>query len=438
MLIFLTHANHLYADRKQVRKMQPYPPLQTLIAAALLRREGHSVLLHDSTFDRDALRAIERAKPDLVAVIEDNFNFLTKMCLETNRTLAFECAAGAKALGIPAVVNSSDATGDPQAYLNAGFTAVIQGEVEDTLRDLCRKWPEPVPGVFGMPPRPAIHDLDALPIPAWDLVDIERYRSAWREAHGYFSVNLAASRGCPYRCNWCAKPIHGDAYRTQSPGRVVAEMECVQDLLRPDHIWFADDIFGLSGKWLREFAACAEQSGLRVPFKIQSRADLMSRDTVASLAAAGCADVWLGAESGSQPILNRMQKGITVPQVLEACDTLRAHGVRPNLFLQFGYPGEEWHDIEATLAMLRAARPHDIGVSVSYPLPGTKFFQIVNAGPSQQHWHDSDDVGRVSIGAFTTSFYRALADALHLEVRSGLPAAADAWERVEALRCVSC
>ncbi|MEO5926372.1 MAG: radical SAM protein [Bryobacteraceae bacterium] len=431
MLIFLTHANHLYSDRKQVRKMQPYPPLQTLIAASLLRREGHEVTFFDCTFDRDFTSALDAKRPDLVAVVEDNFNFLTKMCLLTNRNLAFEIAQAAKLRAIPCLVNSADSTSRPTEYLQAGFDRVLSGELEDALVKTCATWPNQAPVA-----EPII-DLDTLPMPAWDLIDVERYRRAWTDAHGYFSVNLAASRGCPFRCNWCAKPVHGDSYRTYSADRVAAEIECLRDLLSPDHIWFADDIFALSPKWARELATCIERRDVRIPFKMQSRCDLMTRDTVAALAEAGCVEVWMGAESGSQRVLDRMEKGIRVEQIAEARANLAGHGIRACLFLQFGYLGEEWEDIEATIRMVRQVRPDDVGISVSYPLPGTGFFQIVQQQrTAQEHWSDSDDLAMTYSGAFPTEFYRALSEALHKEVRGN--ASEQAWNRVEALRCAYC
>jgi len=439
MLILLTHANHLYSDRKQVRKMQPYPPLQTLIAAALLRRDGHRVVFFDCTFDRDFISTMDVYQPDLVAVCEDNFNFLTKMCLLENRELAFEIAAAARVRGIPAIVNSSDSTNNPQAYLAEGFNRVILGELEGTLSELCRNW-QSKPAQIEYDPSRAIVDLDELPMPAWDLLDIDAYRRAWVDAHGYFSLNLAASRGCPYRCNWCAKPVHGDAYRQYSPDRVAAEMECVRDLFAPDQLWFADDIFGLSGKWTREFAACVERRGVRIPFRMQSRCDLMTRDTVDALARAGCVEVWMGAESGSQRILDAMDKGIRVEQIAEARENLRRHGIRACLFLQFGYLGEEWDDIERTVRMVRDVRPDDIGVSVSYPMPNTRFHQIVQEQiGAQANWRDSGDLAMMYQGAFPTEFYRALADALHAEVRGGPAGPLEtAWEKVEQLRCACC
>ena len=451
MLILLTHANHIFSDRKQVRKMQPYPPLQTLIAAALLRREGHEVAFFDCTFDRNFASAIDKHRPNLVAVCEDNFNFLTKMCLLENRRLAFEIAAAARERGIPAIVNSSDSTNNPQTYLAAGFDHVILGELEHTLVEVCRdpqacapgsaRWDTNTSRIEYGPPRVPIADLDELPMPAWDLLDIDAYRRAWIEAHGYFSMNLAASRGCPYRCNWCAKPVHGDAYRQHSPDRVAAEMECVQKRFAPDQLWFADDIFGLSGKWTREFADHVERRGVRVPFRMQSRCDLMTRDTVDALARAGCVEVWMGAESGSQRILNAMEKGIRVDQITEARENLGRHGIRACLFLQFGYLGEEWEDIEQTIRMVREVRPDDIGVSVSYPMPNTRFHQIVQAQiGSQANWRDSADLAMIYQGAFPTEFYRALADALHLEVRgnANVGTVQEAWEKVENLRCACC
>jgi len=451
VLILLTHANHIYSDRKQVRKMQPYPQLQTLVAAALLRRDGHEVEFFDGTFDRDFIPALDRRRPDLVAVCEDNFNFLTKMCLLENRKLAFEIAAAARERGIPALVNSSDSTNNPQGYLAAGFDRVILGELERTLSEVCR---DPQSGAAGTVwwnvqdrcieygrPRASIVDLDELPMPAWDLLDGEAYRTAWKDAHGYFSLNLAASRGCPYRCNWCAKPVHGDAYRQYSPDRVASEMECVQELFAPDQLWFADDIFGLSGKWTREFAACVERRGVRIPFRMQSRCDLMTRETVDALERAGCVEVWMGAESGSQRVLDAMEKGIRVHQIAEARANLRRHGIRACLFLQFGYLGEDWDDIEHTIQMVRDVRPDDIGVSVSYPMPNTRFHQIVREQiGAQENWRDSGDLAMMYQGAFPTEFYRALADALHAEVRCGDEHASvqSAWEKVEQLRCACC
>ena len=202
---------------------------------------------------------------------------------------------------------------------------------------------------------------------------------------------------------------------------------------QPDHIWFADDIFALSPSWTLAFATAVRKLNAQLPFRMQSRPDLMTRDTVSALKQAGCAEVWMGAESGSQEILDAMDKGTRVSQIYEARGNLRKHGIRACFFLQFGYPGEEWSEIEATIRMVRETAPDDIGVSVSYPLRGTRFYQNVagQLGPVA-NWSDSGDLAMMFRGAYSSDFYRALAHALHLEVRGGAGLGL-AWEQVYAL-----
>jgi len=452
--ILLTHSNHIFNDRKQARKMQPYPPLQTLMAAACLRREGFEVALFDPSIEAPEPgfeHALERHRPRLVAVCEDNFNFLTKMCLLRNRELAGWMAATARRAGIPSIVNGSDATDRAVEYLGAGFRFIVVGEVEQAIVEMAECLlrgvgdPERIRGIAFLDsasrelrrtaPRAPISDLDTLPMPAWDLVNAEPYRRSWTSAHGHFSINMVSSRGCPYRCNWCAKPIWGDTYHCRSPRLVAAEMLEVKQRFAPDHLWFADDIFALSQNWTVEFADAVEKMGAQVPFKMQSRCDLMTRETVAGLRRAGCAEVWMGVESGAQDVLDAMDKGTQVWQIPEARENLRRHGIRACYFLQFGYPGETWAEIEKTIELVRATQPDDIGVSVSYPLPGTAFHRMVSSqlGP-KENWSDSDDLDMMFQGAFTTDFYRSLADALHAEVRNGASAAAEAWDHVLALK----
>jgi len=454
--VLLTHSNHLYNDRKQVRKMQPYPPLQTLLAAACLRREGYEVALFDPALEPPEAgftQALARHQPRLVAVCDDNFNYLTKMCLLRNRELAGWMARTARRAGVPAIVNGSDASDRAAEYLGAGFSYVLEGEVEDAIVEVARlilsgggappgpefrgiAFPDPQSGEIRHTPRRApIADLDSLPMPGWDLIDAGPYREAWTSAHGYFSMNMVSSRGCPYRCNWCAKPIWGDSYHCRSARLVAEEMLEIKTRFEPGHLWFADDIFALSQQWTLEFADAVESLGAQIPFKMQSRCDLMTRPTVGALRRAGCAEVWMGVESGAQDVLDAMDKGTRLWQVYDARENLRRHGIRACYFLQFGYPGETWAEIEKTIALVRDTRPDDIGISVSYPLPGTAFHEMVSSqlGP-KENWADSDDLDMMFQGAFTTGFYRALADALHIEVREGRPAAEEAWATVLALK----
>ncbi len=428
---------YLRFDPKLYEAMQPYPPLGTLYAASFVRERGHDVALFDAMLaasEEEWTAALERERPRVAVIYEDNFNYLSKMCLLRMREACFRMIASARERGCTVVVAGSDATDRADLYLGCGADFAIRGEGEVTLSELLdhlggrgQSVPDAIAGlafarsdgtIVRTAHRPELKDLDALPRPAWDLVDIERYRAAWRR-HGYFSMAVATSRGCPYHCNWCAKPIWGQRYNVRSPESVVAELRWLRETYRPDHIWFVDDILGLKPGWIQRFADLVEQNDATVPFKSLCRADLLLRgDTIEALRRAGARMVWVGAESGSQSVLDAMDKGTTVQQNREAARRLRAAGIGVGLFLQFGYPGETRADIDATLRLVRQTVPDDIGVSVSYPLPGTKFYGAVSAqlGP-KQNWVDSSDLAMMYRGPFSTSFYRTLRTMVHKEFR---------------------
>jgi radical SAM superfamily enzyme YgiQ (UPF0313 family) len=420
--------------------MRPYPPLGTLYAAALLRSAGISVALFDTmlTNPEDSFQAaLEQNKPKIVVVYEDNFNFLSKMCLTRMRDVAYRMLEASQQAGATVLVNGSDASDHASDYLKEGFRCVLLGEAEWTLLELVqhllRNRNSDVSHIAGIaylhprtgelvqtPHRSLIRDLDLLPMPARDLIDVKKYATAWKSAHGFFSLNIVSSRGCPYRCNWCAKPIYGDHFSLRSPLSVAEEMRTLKDDYGAEHLWFADDIFGLKAKWVSELASEVERLDAAIPFKMQSRVDLMTPEAVRALRRAGCTEVWMGAESGSQKILSAMDKGTRVDQIAFARENLKAEGIRACYFLQFGYPGENWQDIQKTIALVNETRPDDIGVSVSYPLPGTRFFDRVQAQLGKKtNWSDSEDLSMMFQGAYTDEFYRALHDALHAQV--------DAW-----------
>lgn len=450
--VLLTHSYHLFYDTKQVRKMQPYPPLGTLYAAALLRKHGFSVALFDTMLENPEQgfpAALARHRPRVVAIFEDNFNFLSKMCLTRMRQVAFGMLDLARAEGAIVIANGSDASDHAEEYLGRGFDYILLGEAEQTLLQIVRaitngasqatpgRVPraeiEAVPGIIfphpstgqlvRTPSRPLMRELDELPFPARDLIDIEHYRKLWKSAHGFFSLNAVASRGCPFRCNWCAKPIYGNSFHIRSAKCVAEEMRQLKDGFGAEHIWFADDIFSLKPHWSTELAEAVERQKARLPFKIQSRVDLMRTETVEALWRAGCSEVWMGVESGSQRVLDAMDKGTRVADIPSARENLRRYAIRACFFLQFGYPGETWEDIQQTIRLVRETRPDDIGVSVAYPLPGTQFYERVRAElGAKTNWVDSDDLSMMFKGAYTNEFYRALRDALHAEVQTWSPA----------------
>ncbi|QMV20006.1 radical SAM protein [Granulicella sp. 5B5] len=435
--VLLTHSYHLPYDAKQLRKMQPYSPIGTLYTATALRESGISVVVFDAMLEEPGAHFIAMLQehcPKIVAVYEDDFNFLSKMCLTRMRDVAWKIVKEAKAVGAVTVVHGSDSTDHPELFLENGFDYVLCGESEKVLVDLCTaqlagKEVTMLDGLVKMGPGGEVirshqrlarnPDWANLSNPSRDLIDLEPYRRAWMDSHGYFSVNMVASRGCPFQCNWCAKPISGNRFHLRSAAVVAEEMLCLKRA-GADHIWFGDDVFALNHNWVKDFAEEVTERDAAVPFKVQSRADLMSEETVHNLKLAGCAEVWMGVESGAQSILDAMDKGISLATIATARKRLQDAGIRACFFLQFGYPGEMWHELQQTIAFVREMRPDDIGISFSYPLPGTKFYQRVQAQLGQkQNWIDSDDLCIIFKAAYTTDFYRAVREALHAEV--------DAW-----------
>ena len=435
--VLVGQSYYLRFDPKLWRTMQPYPPLGSLYAAAELRQRGHEVAVFDAMLaesEEEWAAALDRHRPEVAVVFEDNFNYLSKMCLLRMRTAAFRMLAMAKARGCTAVVCGSDASDHPPRYLDEGADYVGVGEGEATIGELIDHLAGRSSGnllelrsltfrdrhgdVVSTVRRENRKDLDGLARPAWDLIDIDRYRRAWAR-HGRFSMNVVTTRGCPFQCNWCAKPIWGQRYNSHSPEHVVAELEHLRATYRPDHISFVDDIFGLKPGWLRAYADLVRARDAVVPFKCLSRADLLLRPgEVQALRDAGCETVWMGAESGSQAVLDAMDKGTKVEQIHEATRQLHAGGIRVGFFLQFGYPGEGPADIEATRRLVRECRPDDIGISVSYPLPGTVFHERVRSELGAQHnWVDSDDLAMLYRGPFSTDYYRHLHRVVHKEFR---------------------
>ena len=435
--VLLTHSYHLPYDSKQLRKMQPYTPIGTLYAATALRAAGISVAAFDSMLEEPSAKftaMLEEHRPKIVAVYEDDFNFLSKMCLTRMREVAWEMAKVAHAIGAIAIVHGSDSTDNPALFLENGFDHVLCGEAEATLVQLCSSIlrGEEVPAIEGMvtldehgQPIQSLQRLAKNPrwaelaLPSRDLIDLEPYRAAWVNEHGYFSTNMVASRGCPFHCNWCAKPISGNTFHLRPAAVVAEEMKMLKVGAGVQHIWFGDDVFALNHHWVREFAEEVTRRDAALPFKVQSRADLMSEETVGNLKVAGCAEVWMGVESGAQSVLNAMDKGLTLTSVIAARHRLKEAGIRACFFLQFGYPGETWVELQETIAFVREMRPDDVGISFSYPLPGTVFYERVRAQLGQKrNWTDSDDLCIMFRAAYTTEFYRAVRDALHAEVDS--------------------
>jgi anaerobic magnesium-protoporphyrin IX monomethyl ester cyclase len=434
--ILFTHSYFYKFDPKSWQTRQPFPPLGTIIAASVLRNEGYEVALFDTNLKNspdDIKPIINEFAPHYLVIYDDGFNYLTKMCLTNMREAAFKLIAIGKYNGCKVIISGSDSTDHYQEYLDKGVDFVIRGEAEVTLKELINYLEIPagdiadVRGIYykkdneiqDFKERQLIEDIDSLPLPAWDLIDMESYRSVWTKGKRKFTLNIATTRGCQYRCNWCAKPIYGYSYNSRSPEKVLDEIAFLIQNYRVEEFWICDDIFGQKPGWLGKFNELIKQRRIYFSYIIQTRADLLQNEkTVKMLAESGCIKVWMGAESGSQKILDAMNKGIKTEQITNARKYLKKYRIDSAFFIQLGYLGETQADIDKTIKMILELMPDDIGISVSYPLPGTAYYEKVKKDLGEKsNWADSNDLDLMFINNFSSAYYRQLYKYIHFRFR---------------------
>jgi len=426
--VLLTHGYFLDEDAKEREVMKPYPPLGLLYVSAYLRRAGIGVGVFDSTFStRDDLDARLRTAP--AGVLGVYTNLIT-------RTSVLDIIARAKATGWTVVLGGPEAANYPAEYLARGADVVVFGEGEETFVELLpaldARGAHRLHGVLGTvfrdeegtvvtnPDRPQIKDIDTLPWPDRDAIDIDRYVDVWRGRHGTGSVNLITARGCPYRCRWCSHAVFGYTHRRRSVVGTADELEFLVGRYRPDIVWYADDVFTINHRWLYEYNVELKRRGLRIPFETISRADRMMKDDVLqALAELGCWRIWIGAESGSQRILDAMDRGVTVEQVLFATQAAKRHGIQVGMFLMWGYEGETVDDIAATVELVRRADPDTFLTTVSYPIKNTPYFnELSDRVVATREWATATDRDYEVRGRYPRELYGHADRWLRQEVES--------------------
>jgi len=433
--ILFSHSYYYKLDPKQWKNKMPFPPLGTLYAASLMRKNDFNVDLFDPNLldsPKSIIPILKKNNPNYLVIYDDGFNYLTKMCLTNMREACFEMMSIGKKHNCTIIICSSDATDHYSNYLDKGADFIIQGEGEITLLELVKAIEnksdlEVISGIVYRnntqtiinKKRTVLQNLDELPLPAWDLVDMKSYKDIWAQSIQPFTLNIATTRGCPYKCNWCAKPIYGNRYNAHSPEYIVNEMAYLKEKFGVSRFWMCDDIFGLKPNWVQEFNTQLHKHKLKIRYFIQSRVDLLLKeDTIDALANSGIEEVWVGAESASQKILDAMDKGTTVEQIYEATRLLKEKKIKVAFFLQFGYLTENKADIQKTIAMVKELQPDNIGISVSYPLPGTSFYERVKDDLKlKANWTDSDDFEMMFNGTYSSDFYRKLQRYVHKEFR---------------------
>jgi anaerobic magnesium-protoporphyrin IX monomethyl ester cyclase len=440
MDILLTHGYFLYEDPKELQIMKPYPPLGILYICSHLRKQGLNAEVFDSTFSsrQELWDLLQKGPPSILGVYA---NLMT-------RPNVVEILRVAKQHGWQTVVGGPEPGAYAQEYLAAGADVVVIGEGELTLEELVPELQShgadalltdaihtdathkvalnkidgiaflaPDGSVVRTKPREQIKDIDAQPWPARELIDMSRYVEVWRTHHGMGSVSLITARGCPYHCRWCSHEVFGKTHRRRTPTSVADELEWLIDRYQPQMAWMADDVFTIHHGWLFQYAAELKRRGVKLPFECISRADRLNFQVVETLADMGCFRVWIGSESGSQRILDSMERGVTVEQVQTAVALCRSAGIQTGMFLMWGYEGEEMSDIEATVEHVKKTDPELFFTTVAYPIKGTPYFsEVVDRVESVKSWAEGSDRDFHVRNRHSRAFYRFADQLLRSEV----------------------
>jgi anaerobic magnesium-protoporphyrin IX monomethyl ester cyclase len=423
--LLLTHGYFLFEDEKEMQIMRPYPTLGLLYVSAFLRRDGFDVEIFDSTFAHRQ-QLFDRVARDR-GVIGIYTNLMT-------RRPVLDIVAVAKRHGWTVVLGGPESANYPTEYLASGADVVVIGEGESTMAELlaalAARGPHNLHGVAGTvfrddkgvvvtnQERTKIADLDSIPWPDRGQIDQARYVDVWREKHGMGSVNLITARGCPYKCNWCSHAVFGYTHRRRSFLDCAGELQHIMDAYRPDQVWYSDDVFTISHPWLFGYAKELKRRKLHVPFETISRADrMMKEEVLQTLADMGCYRIWIGSESGSQKILDEMQRGVKVDQVIWATKAAKRYGIQVGMFLMWGYPGEQIEDIAATVDLVKKCQPDIHLTTVAYPIKNTGYFQkAADLVVVDKEWSASTDRDYRIKGRHSRAYYKQADSWLNNEV----------------------
>ncbi len=389
------------------------PPLGLASLAAWVRRElPVQVAIHDGSFQPGlgpVRRFLERFRPDFVGIGSS-----TLMLPDTLAVAALARERGARVvLGGPhPSLFAAELLDEPSV------DAVIRGEGEQSLVALLERW---LARAGGPPPagvswraadgrvlhgddRPPIEDLDHLPLPAWELLDMRRYLRSWGKLDhlrpGLRGANVSAARGCPHRCSFCQptlRTLFGPRLRQRSPEHLVEELVALRRRYGVEGFWFTDDTFTARPRWTHAFCEAYARAGLKLPWGCTSRADALQPALIDTMADAGLARLGIGLEAASERIREGVYaKGASVEQVREALGHARDRGVHGFVFLMLGAPGERLDEMVETIRTAAALPAHDASFSLCVPLPGTALHaRLVERGvPLSSRHRDYDYYAR--------------------------------------------
>ncbi len=403
MKVLLTHGYFILEDEKEQAIMKPYPPLGILYLSAWLKKNGIKHDLFDTTFSTKAkFRShITAEKPGIVAFYT---NLMTKVNVIENIRFIRE---NEDLKNCKIILGGPDVTHNLENYLNTGADFIVIGEGEQSFLELVTNiqsgnpffdeingiaFKNPFDEVVKTKPRAKIKNIDELPFPNREGIDMQLYFDAWKSAHGQSAMTVSTQRGCPYTCKWCSTAVYGQSYRRRSPDLVAEEMAYIKDKFNPDTVWFVDDVFTVSHKWLKGFRDAMVEREVKLPFECITRADRLTEEVLEVLKEAGCFRIWIGAESGSQKIIDAMDRRVSVHKVREMIQAAKKNDIEAGTFIMLGYPGETEEDIEETITHLKVSNPDYFTITVAYPIKGTGLYEEVNdIRTTHPEWNTSTD-----------------------------------------------
>lgn len=390
MNILFTHGYFIAEDEKEQKIMRPYPPLGILYLSAYLEEHGFKNEIFDTTFStKSKLRSfLLEEKPDVIAIYT---NLMTKLnVIETIQWVRNQPSLSHTSV----VMGGPDVRHNIEDYLQAGTDVLVVGEGEQTMLEICKSIESGNREEFGhiagiayysngqlikTQERSKIKEIDSLPFPNRKKIDVQAYLDTWKNHHGKSAMTVSTQRGCPYTCKWCSTAVYGQSYRRRSPALVAKELKTIKEQYNPDSIWFVDDVFTVSHKWLRAFVEEVKKQDALIPFECITRADRMNEEVINLLHESGAFRIWIGAESGSQKVIDLMDRRVDVNQVRSMIQQTRAKGMEAGTFIMLGYPGEEESDIRETIRHLKSSNPHHFTITIAYPIKGTSLYQEIEA-----------------------------------------------------------
>jgi len=412
--IILSHGFFLAEDEKEQSVMRPHPPLGLMYLSSYLKQRGMTVELFDSTF---ALRQqlydlLEQASSKILGLYT---NLMTRPSI-------LDIIKQAKKNGFTVILGGPESANYIKEYLDHGADYIISGEGEHTLfellyalhngKNICNisgiSFYDKSHKIISNPTGALPKSLDDYPWPDREAVNIQQYLDAWQSHHGESCVSMITARGCPFKCTWCSHSVFGFTHRRRDPIDCADELQHIVKRYNPSHVWYADDVFTIHYKWLYSYAEALRERELKVPFETISRADRMTNEKVLdTLAEMGCYRIWIGAESGSQRLLDHMQRRVTIEQIFEATKQAQKRGIQVGMFLMWGYGDEQLEDIDETVHQVARINPDIFLTTVAYPIKGTRFYQdneqainVVN------QWHEGSDRDLILSQRRSPRYYR--------------------------------